>query len=356
MNIQHALFEINEQNELIMTCRGPAGESHFIFSVPSGYSPSEGMPDFSAEEWKKRIQQARKEGEITKGLADKMLASLEDLPDLNPGQKACVSFSNGKDSQAVFILAAMRYRRDQLMAMFADTHDEWPESYAFQPVFEKWVNVPIVTVDSEGIHHLLRNRMPYWPMKGRRHCTKNLKMQPQRDYLDQMGYDQIRLQGRAKQPPKARFRDKQLIDVQHPAPLMLCGERWAESTNRSTLPYESRDDVILRVTQRPVLAFTIEEIWEMIFWIRAPYNPVYHHVRRCACSGCPFASNKEIYKLGEYHPDMLEEWCETERMIGHPWKGVGFHTIYKELLDTGRLGIHAEGVQDKVKIDEIIAV
>ncbi|KOS00326.1 phosphoadenosine phosphosulfate reductase family protein [Paenibacillus polymyxa] len=194
MKIQHAFFEIDKQNELITSCKGPIGESHFIFSVPSGCRPTEVMPDLTPGEWEIRIRQAKMNGSMSAILAEKVLSSLENLPDLSSGQNACVSFSNGKDSQAVFILAAMRYRRDQLMALFADTQDEWPETYAFQPVFEKWIGVPIKTLHTEGIHGLLRHRMPFWPMKGRRHCTKNLKMHPQRDYLDEMGYDQVRLQ------------------------------------------------------------------------------------------------------------------------------------------------------------------
>lgn len=333
-----AMFEINENNELIMSCKGPVGESHFQFSVPFVYKPTNHMPQLNFEEWKLRIQEAADTGEISSGLAAKSLASLDRLPDLLPDQKVCASFSNGKDSEAFMILAAMKYPKSRIMALFADTKDEWPETYAFQPVFESWIGIPITTLETEGIHELLRHRMPFWPMMKRRHCTKNCKMIPQRDYLDHQGYAQVRLQGRAKNPPKARFRSGELIDVKYPEPIMLCGERWSESVNRSQLPFDSRDDVILRYTHRPVLEFTIEEIWELIFWMRAPFNQVYHFVRRCACAGCPFASEKEIETLGEYHPDKLDEWCETERYINHPWKGVGFNTIRARLIRNGRFG------------------
>ncbi|MGE7828852.1 phosphoadenosine phosphosulfate reductase family protein [Paenibacillus sp. NPDC093718] len=333
-----ALFEINDNNELVMSCKGPVGESHFVFSVPEGYTPSDHMPNHTCDEWMYRIQDAKASGELSGDLADKMILSLQRLPDLSPNQKVCVSFSLGKDSEAVSILAAMKYDKEQLMMLFADTEDEWPETYNFHPIYESWIGIPITPLKTEGIHRLLRERMPFWPMMGRRHCTKNLKMLPQRDYLDEQGFDQVRKQGRAKIPPIARFRDKTPIEVKQPAPLMLCGERWAESENRSQLPYESRDDLILRYTQRPVLEFTIEEVWEMIFWVRAPFNQVYHYVKRCACAGCPFASNKEIEILGERHPQMLEEWCVTEKIIGYPWKKVGFRSIYMKLVKERRLG------------------
>jgi 3'-phosphoadenosine 5'-phosphosulfate sulfotransferase (PAPS reductase)/FAD synthetase len=145
-----SLFEINEENELVISCKGPVGETHFEFSVPAGYSTSERMPVRSCQEWKAEVQSAAARGEMTTELAGKIIHSLDRLPALAEGQKACISFSNGKDSEATFILAAMRYEREQLMAIFADTKDEWPETYEFQPVFESWIGVPITTVESGG--------------------------------------------------------------------------------------------------------------------------------------------------------------------------------------------------------------
>jgi 3'-phosphoadenosine 5'-phosphosulfate sulfotransferase (PAPS reductase)/FAD synthetase len=334
----NTFFEINENNELVMSCKGPVGESHFVFSVPEGYEPGYFMPDLSYSEWRMVLQSAKDMGEISPGLAGKVLDSLEQLPDLAPGQKACVSYSNGKDSEAVFIVSRMRYSRDRIMALFADTDDEWPETYAFQPEFESWIGVPIKTLETEGIHRLLRERMPFWPKMGMRHCTKNLKMLPQRDHLDVMGYDQVRKIGAAK------FRKTlggDAYEIKHPAPIMLSGERWAESTSRSKLPFTEKEETLMRQVYRPVLSLTIEEVWELIFWLHAPYNKVYHYVKRCACAGCIFAPKAEIETLGERHPDILERWVETERVIGHPWKGIGMGNIQTELIRTHRLGKHA---------------
>lgn len=345
MITQMGLFEINENNELVVSCKG-MGESYYSFSVPKGYMPRRAMPNLSYPEWVRKVESAAASGELSEELAGKIIASLEQLPNLAPDQKACVSFSLGKDSQAIFLLAAMRYAREDLMSLFADTHDEWPESYAFQPVFEEWIDVPIVTINTVGIHTLLRERIPVWPKMGVRHCTKFLKMLPQRDYLDEQGFDQVRHNGDAKFRPtygqdhlsreerKVYLKSKppaRLVDVKQPAPLMLSGERRAESEGRSKLPFEEKDGTIMRVTMRPVLEFRIEEIWEFIFWMRAPYNPVYQYVKRCACAGCPFASQAEIEMLGQRHPDRLEEWVITEAAIGHPWKKVGFADIQRKI-------------------------
>jgi 3'-phosphoadenosine 5'-phosphosulfate sulfotransferase (PAPS reductase)/FAD synthetase len=348
----NAFFEITDANELVMSCKGPVGESHFVFTVPEGYTPMGAMPDYSYDEWMEQIRIAKSLGNITPGLADKMLASLERLPDLDPGQNACVSYSNGKDSEDVLILARMRYPKNRIMALFADTDDEWPETYAFQPEFEKWIGVPITTLDTEGIHKLLRERMPFWPKSGMRHCTKNLKMLPQRDYLDLMGYDQVRKVGVAKFRPTLGGK---AIEVKYPAPIMLSGERWAESANRSKLAYTEKEETIMRQVYRAAVEFSIEEVWELIWWLKAPYNKVYHFVKRCACAGCIFASPKEIEILGEHHPAILERWVETEKIIGHPWKGIGMGKIQNDLIRTHRLGKHATPPTGPLLEDDKIA-
>lgn len=70
---------------------------------------------------------------------EKPLANLEQLPELAAVQKAFISFSNGKESEAVFIMARMRYPQDRPMAMFADNDEEWPETYALQPPPVFWI-------------------------------------------------------------------------------------------------------------------------------------------------------------------------------------------------------------------------
>ena len=60
-----------------MSCKGPVGESHFVFSVPEEYTPSDHMPNHTCDEWMYRIQDA-KAGELSGDLADKMILSLRD--------------------------------------------------------------------------------------------------------------------------------------------------------------------------------------------------------------------------------------------------------------------------------------
>lgn len=339
--MQQALFEINEANELVI------GKSkifdkdlNFKFAIPYGYTPSDGFPDLTPEQWRRKIEVDRRNGLLSSELANKILRSLDRLPDLQQGQKVGISFS-GKDSQGIAMLARMKYPKHCIFAMFCDTGDEWDETYEFIPVFMKWIGLSCVTLETIGIHTLLEEQIPCWPMMRRRHCTKNLKMLPQRDYLDMQGYDQVRLDRKpASYRPSHAAKGAPVI-IRHPAPLLVSGERHSEGDGRADLPVEpTRDPILMRVTARPVVEFTIFDIWEFIFYMRSPYNPIYHIVKRVACSGCPFASIDEMYTLGEYRPQKLERWVQTEKIINHPRPGrMSLQEIHLDMVKKNRLGL-----------------
>ncbi|MGG3471417.1 hypothetical protein ABES02_28590 [Neobacillus pocheonensis] len=46
---------------------------------------------------------------------------------------------------------------------------------------------------------------------------------------------------------------------------------------------------------------------------------------------------------------------ETERIIGHPWKGIGMANIQNELMRTHRLGKHAQPPTGPLLSDEEVA-
>ncbi len=307
---------------------------NFHFQVPDGYRPSDRLPELSFDDWRKRIEAAVLEGKMRVELAEKIFSSLTGLPDLQPNQQVGICFSGGKESKTITILSRIKYPKNRIFTMFADTKDEWPETYEFIPRFMKWAGiVDFRHLNSIGIHKLLEEKIPCWPIAGRRHCTKNLKMLPMRDHLDEKGFDQVRKDGKPARFRPTHEKQGELISVRGPAPLLISGERHMEGMGRSNLPVEpTRDELLMRVTARPVIEWSIIDIWEFLFWMHAPYNPVYHHVRRVACSGCPFASDEELYTLGKLHPDMLSAWVTTEEIIGHPrLGGKSFRTVYDEL-------------------------
>lgn len=315
----------------------------YSLELPIGYVPSKSIKELNTEEWETKIREAMLFGEIRFELGQRILTSLERLPQLEEGQSVGVSFSGGKDSQAIFMLARMKYSKNRIFANFCDTEDEWPETYKAISDFGKWIGIGINTLSSIGIHTLLREKIPVWPKAGVRHCTKELKMVPQRDWLDFNGFSQNRKDGR---PPQYRNVEvgvgvgELAYKIKETAPLLLSGERRNESKNRERLPFDERDAVIMRWTHRPVLDWTIEDIWEFIFWMKAPINKVYLlGVKRAACAGCVFANTGELKLLGEHYPHLLYEWVETEKAIGCDRRGKAIRDIYNDLGEQNRLGI-----------------
>lgn len=302
----------------------------FHFRVPDAYEPSAKMDEASTAAWRSRVAQSWLRPELQQRIFD----SLDRLPDLEPGQDVGVCYSGGKDSAAIMALARMRYPVDRIFTMFADTGDEWPETYEHIPHFIEWAGIrDFRPLDSMGIHTLLREKIPCWPIMKRRHCTKNLKMLPMRDHLDLMGYNQVR---KDRKPPRFRPTHEKAgadIEVLKPAPLLMSGERRMEGMGRSDLPIEpERDELLMRVTARAVIEWSIVDVWEFLFWLRAPYNPVYQWIKRVACAGCPFAGDDEMYELGARHPEMLERWVETERIIGVPRLGGESFAVVQERM------------------------
>ncbi|WP_150274145.1 phosphoadenosine phosphosulfate reductase family protein [Paenibacillus tepidiphilus] len=337
-NRHQVTFDISEAGEMITVIPKLFDRDlKYTFCPPKNYQPTDNICERSEIEWCSIIKESVRNGEIRKELGDKVLTSLERLPNLQDGQKVGVCFSGGKDSQAISILTRMKYPKESLFMMFADTKDEWPETYSFIPRFIRWLNISdFVTLDSMGIHKLLREHISCWPIAKRRHCTKNLKMLPMRDYLDEMEFGQVRLDQKPAKFRPSHTRHGSTINVTKPAPLLISGERHMEGLSRSNIPVEpERDELLLRMTARPVIEWSIKDIWEFLFWMKTPYNPVYHYVKRVACSGCPFAGDEEIYCLGKKHPNMLTEWAETERQIGSPrLGGVSFNVVLQELLSS----------------------
>lgn len=90
--------------------------------------------------------------------------ALDRLLELGADQRVGICFSGGKESEVITMLACMKYPMDQLFAMFADTHDEWLETYFFIPQFMEWIGIQDVRyLGSIGIHKLLEEKIPCGP-------------------------------------------------------------------------------------------------------------------------------------------------------------------------------------------------
>lgn len=325
-----------------MSCTLTESERSYELHIPTGYWVLDSMPDFSYQDWITAIRFAGQHRQMSPALANKIMNSLIRMPDLADGQKCLVSYS-GKDSQCVALLAVMKYGKENVELVFADTDDEWAETYEFQPVFAEWLGVKLHILKSTGLHELIRTKRynPTFPKPNSRWCTKDMKMNTQRDFMDEQGYDQVR---KDRKPAQMRdFYDNRLVDVKYPAPLTMSGERRSESEARKDTKLDERTGELLRWTHRPVVDWTINDVWDFIFWMQSPYNPVYLIVMRVACAGCMYTGKEEWKLLGKHHPEHLKRWAETEEIAGidfSPSKKFSIRHLYAEMEASGELGMY----------------
>ncbi|MCC7565546.1 MAG: aminotransferase class V-fold PLP-dependent enzyme [Methanomicrobiaceae archaeon] len=184
---------------------------------------------------------------------------------------ANVSFSGGKDSTAVLILARKAGVRE---AFFLDTGIEFPETVEF--VREQGIEVVPPTGD---FWSAVARAGP--PGKDHRWCCKLLKLNPLKRYLARTG---------------------PCVTVQ--------GNRWYESWNRADLDITSQNPHNpLQLNISPIRHWRALEVYLYLWWQGAAINPLYERgLERIGCYLCPAMLECEHEKLREMHPDLAERW------------------------------------------------
>jgi cysteine desulfurase/selenocysteine lyase len=182
-----------------------------------------------------------------------------------------VSFSGGKDSTAVLLLARKAGVKD---AFFIDTGIEFPETVEF--------------VRSMGVE-VVNKAGDFWaavekvgpPAKDNRWCCKLLKQNPLRLHL-------------AKTGP--------CVTVQ--------GNRWYESWNRADLELAVQNPLNpLQLNISPIRNWRALEVFLYLWWQKANLNPLYDEgIERIGCYPCPSMLESEFSGLSRLHPDLASSW------------------------------------------------
>jgi selenocysteine lyase/cysteine desulfurase/3'-phosphoadenosine 5'-phosphosulfate sulfotransferase (PAPS reductase)/FAD synthetase len=192
---------------------------------------------------------------------------MKDRPAVN------VSFSGGKDSTAILLLARKAGVND---AFFLDTGIEFPETIEF--------------VRSMGVE-IIRKAGDFWaavekagpPAKDNRWCCKLLKQNPLRLHLETTG---------------------PCVTVQ--------GNRWYESWNRADLELAVQNPLNpLQLNVSPIRNWRALEVFLYLWWQEAPINPLYEMgIERIGCYPCPSMLESEFSELGRIHPDLMARCSE----------------------------------------------
>lgn len=201
-----------------------------------------------------------------------------------------LGISGGKDSTALLLWAVhgSGYPKESIRATFADTGNEAPETIAFVEHLSKKVH-PIETIYPALDFYELAIKKHRFPSATVRFCTTELKMKPSRDYVYKLieeGYDV----------------------------LLHTGVRASESLQRSTLEERAFDDWYGLNVYRPLLRWSLDDVWAIHEKYGITPNPLYARgCRRVGCLPCIMSSKEEIKIISEAFPLKIAAIREAEK-------------------------------------------
>jgi len=245
-----------------------------------------------------------------------------------------VSISGGKDSQTILgvtmALVRMQAYTGHVFAIHADTGAEWRESLPHCELLCKHYGVGLIVAQPFRAlpdHIERRCKMmaaqlprgkPGWPSPAQRYCTSDCKRSPIQKA--------IRTEFPALPGKLSRV-------------LSVTGERRQESSHRAKLPEFNVDKMLTTPTRivhqwRPILDFTIDDVWTHIRRTGLPRHPAYDlGNERLSCAICVLACKGDICRGAKARPDLADRYLRIERDYGFTFM---HKTSLKAILDAGK--------------------
>lgn len=231
-----------------------------------------------------------------------------------------VNSSGGKDSQAmldyIVALAAEQGVLDRLIVVHADLgfkgRIEWKGT---RDLVEKQCHhygVELIVVHREKGDLLDQVELRgMWPDNKNRYCTSDQKRDqiakiinhlPGTLILNCLGFRADESPARAKRQPFSR--DMRLTNGKRTVDVWLPIHKWNVST-----------------------------VWKTIRSSRAPYHYAYDlGMPRLSCAFCIFAPENALLLAGKHNPELLAQYVEVERKIGHDFRnGFKIESIQQKL-------------------------
>lgn len=223
------------------------------------------------------------------------------IPAVRP-VKNHIGVSGGKDSTALLLWAVHEsgYDPETLDVTFCDTGNEHVMTYAHVEMLSKKV-CPIEWLKGKRDFFELVKAHDRFPSPTVRFCTKELKIRPTQKHI------------------------KKLVAEGNDV-VMHSGIRSNESFARSKLV--KREELRPHVTEyRPLLQWTIAEVWAIHARYGIPPNPLYElGAKRVGCFPCIMSRKLEIARAFEIGPTKFDKIREYE---GERRKGYGWNTFFE---------------------------
>lgn len=221
-----------------------------------------------------------------------------------------VSVSGGKDSTALYLWALNRFGKEGFIPVFADTGHEHPVTYNYLRNIPIMANGPEINWVKADFSERLNKKgkeisgNPFLDLcmwKGRvpsskaQFCTEHIKLQPIKKWLDSIRGDY--------------------------EPIMFVGIRAGESERRSKMPESEFNNFFDCYTERPLLRWSEQDVFDYLKVYGVPPNPLYEAgFTRVGCFPCIHARKSDLARLPDWAWEKLQEW---ETKIGRSWFPAG---------------------------------
>lgn len=222
--------------------------------------------------------------------------------------------SAGKDSQAmlssVHANAIAAGVADRLIAVHCDLgRMEWPGTKELAQLQAELLGIPFVVVRRNGgdLLDYVEHRGK-WPSSAARYCTSDFKRGPVRVLMTKL--------------VKARR-----VKGQPPVRILNCmGLRADESPARAKREPFHFDEHASNGRRHvdeylPIHDWTTADVWTRIAQSKLPHHRAYDlGMSRLSCVFCIFAPREALLLAAMHNPDLLTEYADVERRIGHTFR------------------------------------
>lgn len=203
-----------------------------------------------------------------------------------------IGVSGGKDSTALLLWAVHESGLDpeSLDVTFSDTGNEHPMTYGYVQMLNEKVH-PITTLYPDLDVFELANHKKRFPSPKARFCTTELKMKPARDHVWAMKDAGSKV-------------------------VLMTGVRGAESHARAQLPEREMDNYYGLPVWRPLLRWTIDDVWAIHKRHGIDPNPLYAlGMKRVGCYPCIMSRKAEIARIAELWPERIDQLTQRESEV-----------------------------------------